>query len=145
MQLTAFSAFSFFTGVPLLADLRAQGRELLGTLAAHLPQSPSSGHQQSAIPPVLSTRMRPEGPPAGAAGSALSQRSKLALQAWQEADDAAREAERCLYAAWDAYRSSRSSVPALLQSRATEARALARSRLDEAIAARKAAADEQAP
>ena len=62
-----------------------------------------------------------------------------ALQAWKDADDAAFEAERCLYAAWDAYRCSGGSVPAHLQHRATMARALARRKLNEAIAAGKAA------
>jgi hypothetical protein len=62
-----------------------------------------------------------------------------ALQAWKEADAAAFEAERCLYAAWDAYRRTGGSVPAHLQHRATMARALARRRLNEAIAANKAA------
>ena len=74
----------------------------------------------------------------------LSLHSKDALQAWKDADDAAWEAERCLYAAWYAYRSSGCSVPAPLQQRATTARALARQRLNEAIAANKAAADQGA-
>ena len=59
--------------------------------------------------------------------------------AWKEAEDTAFEAERCLYAAWDAYRCSGGSVPAHLQHRATMARALARRKLNEAIAAGKAA------
>ena len=66
---------------------------------------------------------------------------KAALLAWKDAEDKAWEAERCLYAAWHAYRSSGRLVPALLQERATAARALARRMLDEAIAAGKAAAD----
>lgn len=68
-----------------------------------------------------------------------------ALQAWKEADDTASEAERCLYSAWYAFRSSGRSVPALLQHRATAARALARRRLDEAIAAGKATSDQAPP
>jgi len=86
--------------------------------------------------------MRPERLTAGSAGAMPSLHSKDALQAWKDADDEAGEAERCLYAAWYAYRSSRCSVPALLQHRATTTRALARQRLNEAIAANKAAADQ---
>jgi hypothetical protein len=86
--------------------------------------------------------MRPDAPSAGLAGLAISPRSKGAVQAWQEADDTAREAERCLYAAWYAYRCSGGPVPALLQHRATLTRAHARSKLNEAVAANKAAADD---
>ena len=63
---------------------------------------------------------------------------KAAFLAWKEAEAMAWEAERCLYAAWYAYRSSGLSVPALLQHHATTARKLARQRLDEAIVASKA-------
>ncbi|HSV81609.1 MAG TPA: hypothetical protein VLK85_20640 [Ramlibacter sp.] len=84
--------------------------------------------------------MRPEPHIAGSAGTLPSLLSKDALQAWKDADNAACDAERCLYAAWYAYRSSGCSVPALLQHRATTTRALARQRLNEAIAARKSAA-----
>jgi hypothetical protein len=63
-----------------------------------------------------------------------------ALLAWKEAEAIAWEAERCLYAAWYAYRSSRLAVPAVVQHHATTTRALARQRLDEAIASGKGAA-----
>jgi ferric-dicitrate binding protein FerR (iron transport regulator) len=86
--------------------------------------------------------MRSEAGTAGSAGTTLASHSQDALQAWKEADDSAWEAERRLYAAWHAYRSSGHSVPALLQHRATTARALARRRLDEAIAASKTASQQ---
>lgn len=62
------------------------------------------------------------------------------LDAWKEADDAAREAERRLYAAWHAYLCSGTSVPPLLQQHATSARAHAARQLRAAVAARRAAA-----
>jgi hypothetical protein len=66
---------------------------------------------------------------------------QAAVQAWKEADDAAGEAERHLYAAWHAYLASGTSVPALLQQHATRAREHAMRKLTEAVAANKAAAD----
>ena len=71
--------------------------------------------------------------PVGAGCPALE--SGDALRAWKEAEAIAWEAERCLYAAWYAYRSSGLAVPALLQHDATTTRALARQKLDQAIAA----------
>jgi hypothetical protein len=67
---------------------------------------------------------------------------QAAVQAWKEADDAAGEAERHLYAAWHAYLASGTSVPAQLQQHATRARAYAMRKLTEAVAAHKAAADQ---
>ncbi|GAB3766481.1 hypothetical protein GCM10028796_25780 [Ramlibacter monticola] len=84
--------------------------------------------------------MQPEPRTGTPAGDAPPPRTSDALQAWKDADETASEAERCLYAAWHAYRASGRSVPALLQHRATMARMVARQRLHEAIAANKAAA-----
>lgn len=91
---------------------------------------------QHSPPPSLRTqRARPVGVQRRPALEAAD-----ALLAWKEAEAIAWEAERCLYAAWYAYRSSGLAVPALLQHRATTTRALARQKLDQAIAASKWAA-----
>lgn len=82
--------------------------------------------------------MPPESDPARFSSPVLPDSGSL--QDWREADDTAREAERRLYAAWHAYLSSGSSVPALLQQHATMARAHAARKLRAAVAARRAAA-----
>jgi hypothetical protein len=88
----------------------------------------------------LSSLRPPRAGPVGA-GCRPALESGDALRAWKEAEAIAWEAERCLYAAWYAYRSSGLAVPALLQHHATTTRALARHKLDQAIAASHRAAD----
>ena len=81
---------------------------------------------------------RPEPSSASYAGLVLPDSGSF--EAWEEADDAAREAERRLYAAWHAYLCWRTPVPVLLQQLATTARAHAALKLRAAVAARRAAA-----
>ena len=82
--------------------------------------------------------MRPESDSAGLSRLVLPDAASFEAS-WKEADDAAREAERRLYAAWHSYLCSRTPVPVSLQQLATTTRAHAALELRAAVAARRAA------